>query len=60
MVICTPKRKITFGGNTTTIKRIEGIKQGGLAAFEGVTFWMEVLMNEENLLALVIGFGPKI
>lgn len=60
MVICTPKRKIVFEGNVTTIKRIEGIKQGGLAILEGITFWIEVLINEENLLVLIVGFGPKI
>jgi hypothetical protein len=60
LVVCTPKGRTEFSRNNIHIKRRTGVKQGDIATIEEVTFWVEVLIDDENLLALVIGFGPEI
>jgi hypothetical protein len=59
LVVCTPRGRTVFSSNIVRLKRTVGVKQGDIATIEGVTFWVEVLIDEENLLALVIGFGPE-
>jgi hypothetical protein len=60
MIYSSPEFNGRFRNIGMRIKRMEGEKQWGKITLKNVTFWAEVLVNEEDTLAFVIGFGPKI
>lgn len=60
MTYRSPRLNITeFAGNYVLIRRKEGEKNWSGMVLGYATFWVEVLINQNDLLVLVLGFGPN-